>query len=330
MSDNIITGSMPTGPFRLVSGGNAVLSRRDFAVEVATAGADRTATLPNINTMRNRWFMLKVAPGSAENVTVTPDPANTIDGEADLTLNLSLGLSCILLYAPGTGVDWKIGPATQGGSEAGGVYLSDVEKVFGDSPYTSLPTDEVIRWTTTGGDCVQALPPIADVRGQVLEITKETTDAHLVTINPDGAETIEGQTTKVLGVRSSIRIFAPLSGTDWAIQGGFGITEPLGLPRSVAGNAVLTVDDALVSVATGGSDRTATLPDIATCRGQSFIVIVTAGSIEKVTVTPQGGQTINGGPDQELSIATGKYKAAMFIAPATGTDWFLGPASLVP
>lgn len=115
MSDNIITGSMPTGPFRLVTGADVTVTNKDFAVEVATGGANRVLNLPNIDACRNRWFMLKVAAGSANNVTVTPAvdvPAQTIDGAATLVMNLTAkSRRTILIYAPRTGVDWKIGPA---------------------------------------------------------------------------------------------------------------------------------------------------------------------------------------------------------------------------
>lgn len=115
MSDNIITGSMPTGPYRLVTGDDVDISNKDFAVEVDTDGSNRVVNLPSIKSCRNRWFMIKVAPGSANNVTVTPKvaiPAQTIDGAGTLVMNLTAkSRRTILLYAPDSGVDWKIGPA---------------------------------------------------------------------------------------------------------------------------------------------------------------------------------------------------------------------------
>lgn len=116
MSNQIITGSMHSGPYRLITGADVVVTNKDFCVEVDTDGANRVLTLPSIKSCRLCWFMIKVAPGSANNVTVTPktaSPSQTIDGSATLVMNLtSDSLQTIMLYAPDTGNDWKIGPGT--------------------------------------------------------------------------------------------------------------------------------------------------------------------------------------------------------------------------
>ena len=101
----------------------------------------------------------------------------------------------------------------------GGLYGHDVTKTFADTGYTSTPTDLIIIWDTSGGNCVQNLPDINTVRGQILFIRKNTTDANTLTIDANGAQTIDGALTFVLpgGSRGTAMIYATDTTSNWVV-----------------------------------------------------------------------------------------------------------------
>lgn len=162
---------------------------------------------------RGQVLYLKALSGAFA-VTVTPAGGETIEGAANLVLNAAN--QAVLLVAPDTGTDWKVFALYGGGAVAGGISLSAVSKVFADSGYTSTPTDQAILWDTSGGPCIQNLPDINTVRRQVLYISK-TNMGNPLTIDPNGAQTINNAGTLALVVRSTAQLYAPPTGTNWII-----------------------------------------------------------------------------------------------------------------
>ncbi len=124
---------------------------------------------------------------------------------------------------------------------AQGIIGHDLQKVFGDSGYTSLLTDDVIEWTTTGGACVQNLPALAGVRGQKLFVSKITSDANTLSITPNGVETISGGAAGAAlvlegGARGGVLLYAPLAGTDWTVLAAFNAPgTPVGVNGGLGG-----------------------------------------------------------------------------------------------
>lgn len=91
-------------------------------------------------------------------------------------------------------------------NSGGGGVLS---KVFADSPYTAAASGKVIKWDTSGGNVVQNLPAAAGVPGAIFTVVKTTSDANTVTLTPNGAEKINGDSTMVLSVQwSSARVMS--------------------------------------------------------------------------------------------------------------------------
>ena len=66
-----------------------------------------------------------------------------------------------------------------------------------DTPYTVLATDGTIRCDCASG-VVSVVLPAATGSGRVLNVKKIDASANAVTVTPDGAETIDGETTQVI------------------------------------------------------------------------------------------------------------------------------------
>ena len=89
--------------------------------------------------------------------------------------------------------------------------------VVGDSPYTITEDDHFIIADASGGAITVNLPPAADVPGREYVIKKIDATAN-VTIDGDGAETIDGAATVVLtGQYDTVQIRS--DGTEWWIVG---------------------------------------------------------------------------------------------------------------
>lgn len=83
-----------------------------------------------------------------------------------------------------------------------------------DSPYTVLDADQLVIADGSGGAITVALPPAADFENRSLYVVAKSVSGGNVTINPDGAETIDGASTKVLSAAySSCRIVS--DGSEW-------------------------------------------------------------------------------------------------------------------
>lgn len=77
------------------------------------------------------------------------------------------------------------------------IPLEIVTLVNSDSPYTVLTTDSIIACNTTSGSITVNLPAAASVEGRTYWI-KKINGSNTVTIEPNGAETIDGQANYLL------------------------------------------------------------------------------------------------------------------------------------
>lgn len=82
-----------------------------------------------------------------------------------------------------------------------------------DSPYTVLATDELIRADATAGAVTLALPAAADADGRVLWVEAVNVTS-AITLDPDGAETINGAATKTIGTAGRVAVLF-CDGVDW-------------------------------------------------------------------------------------------------------------------
>jgi hypothetical protein len=98
----------------------------------------------------------------------------------------------------------------------GAEYQTITSKVFSDSPYTVVATDRNIVYDATSGASTINLP-VATGSGRVLDISKKDS-VNLVTVTPNGADTIEGAATYVLMVQyQDITLLDSASGL-WLIK----------------------------------------------------------------------------------------------------------------
>lgn len=74
--------------------------------------------------------------------------------------------------------------------------------------------ENIVDVDDTGGNRTITLRPVANYKGQVYKITKTNSSANTVTVDPDGTETINGATTKVLSAQyDTVTIYS--NGTEW-------------------------------------------------------------------------------------------------------------------
>jgi hypothetical protein len=88
-----------------------------------------------------------------------------------------------------------------------------VSKVFADSPYTVSSTDYVILYDPTGGGSTVNLPAAASNSGRVLVVKHSSTSGNTVTLDGNGAETIDGNLTIALSALTSVTLIC--NGTGW-------------------------------------------------------------------------------------------------------------------
>lgn len=79
-----------------------------------------------------------------------------------------------------------------------GSFVAIVTKVFADSPYTVVSTNEVVLCDTTNGAITVNLPAAASNTGRRLIVKKIDSALNNVTIDASGAELIDGVTTQTL------------------------------------------------------------------------------------------------------------------------------------
>ena len=83
--------------------------------------------------------------------------------------------------------------------------------------YTLTRGDAMILADCTSAAFTVTLPPAVDLKGRVYHIKKIDSSGNAVTLDGDGAETIDGSTTKVNYVRyATISVIS--DGSNWHIQ----------------------------------------------------------------------------------------------------------------
>lgn len=91
-----------------------------------------------------------------------------------------------------------------------------VTKVFADSPYTILEADDIIMCDCTSGAITIVLLTAVGRIGKIIDIKKIDSSANVVTIDANGAETIDGAATKAISIQyDSYTIIS--DGTNWHI-----------------------------------------------------------------------------------------------------------------
>lgn len=302
----------------------------DIAVVADTVGGVIVINLPVAATATNRILFVKNAPsGGTNNVTVTPNGAETIDGAANLPLgpNESAMLLC-------DGAAWRIvatkilrsdnvswsGTFTHTGATtfSAGVFHTRRNIVFADSPYAPVATDnEILVSTAAPGAVTVALPAAAGLANRRLFI-KHSAGTLAVTVDGNGAETIDGQATYVVRRRGGVVL--ECDGTEWHVisERKPGIVLANGNAALDLGVAALNVE--VVTGTPGAGGNVYTLP-LATGSNRAILVKNLVGSAGVITVTPQAAEQVDaGGAGVGHALAAGQ--SATYIDNAA-TSWIV-------
>lgn len=97
------------------------------------------------------------------------------------------------------------------------VSFATENKTFGDSPYTPGPR-ELILYDCSGGASTVDLPTAASFPGTALIIKKVDSSINELTINSNGADTIDGESSKVLYSQYQTLILTSDGGTEWSVR----------------------------------------------------------------------------------------------------------------
>lgn len=184
--------------------------------------------------------------------------------------------------------------------------------------YTVLVTDEVLLVDSSGGTVTIALPAIASFEGFRLELIV-TNNANTITLDGDGSETINGQTTLTVAAVYG-RVTLLCTSTGWVADFGTSKWERLKTVTTGTYNALLT-DDVLLVDASGGA-VTINLPAVATCVGFRLDVIA-INVANAITLDANSTETINGSATKSVTV---QYRRNVLLATAAGwIGQFNGP-----
>jgi len=115
------------------------------------------------------------------------------------------------------------------------------ERTTTTTPDTFAATDAVIYVNATAGNKVLNLPTAVGIDGQRYEAKKIDSSANLVTVTPNGAETIDGAATLVLSKQGASCILTS-DGTNW--QASRAIALPAAVQTGASAGGIATIADA--------------------------------------------------------------------------------------
>ena len=85
---------------------------------------------------------------------------------------------------------------------------------FGDTPYSVVAADELIVVNATGGAVTVTLPAAASSNGRQIRVKKTDSSANSVTVDGNGAETIDGSANVQLLAQHEV-VLLVCDGTEW-------------------------------------------------------------------------------------------------------------------
>lgn len=151
-------------------------------------------------------FFIKKVDSSTNAVTIDGSGAETIDGATTYVLDVQG--QAVMLVSDGS--NWRVFASFN--------TTPRLEVVTKTTTYTALVQDDVIKADTSGGAWTLTLPDATTCRGKVLYIKKVSSDANSLTIDPNGSQTIDGMTTRVLIVQYDFMAVVS-DGSNWQIIG---------------------------------------------------------------------------------------------------------------
>lgn len=216
---------------------------------------------------------------------------------AAVYMDPSLGYKFVL--APANDTDPPVSPIlTQDNAYLPAMVLPQVlSKVFGDSPYTVTAADGfdvLILCDATGGSMTIVPYSAVSNAGKRIRVKKTDTSANTVTIDPNGSQTIDGDTTRIIaGQYGEVTIES--DGANWHVVGtapGIGVW-------TITPNANLTL--------TAGTSVGRFFKDGKKVHIQIGVVVNTVSGSDAVTLTlPFAAEAIPSNSDARaiLNVAT--------------------------
>lgn len=224
-------------------------------------------------------------------ITITPNGAETIEGQATYVVNANWG--AVELYYDVTTTDWKVTmvsaaaltPTTaqnflnRTSAWLAGNLPARTAVNNAASPYTVLATDVVLEAQTATGVIGLTLPAgVADKTYTVKDVDGAA-GTSAITITPDGAETIEGAATLVLGQNfAAVTLYYDATTTDWKIVQQDKYAKPASLVHLQAVAATAT-DTVMLAPGAGNITALRAVPGAAAAAGESMTCDVQIGGV---------------------------------------------------
>lgn len=293
--------------------------------QVDTTGGAVTLTLP-ASPVDGDYISFADAGGQAgTNFITVGRNGNTIDGAAADGAMVSSGMFQIYIW-DGANTDWKTWSLTPHPDPGGGGGLT-VE--FKTVSFTAV-AGKKYKVDTSGGAVTVTLPAGTNLDNIVIQDVGHVAGTNNITINPNGAETIDGDTTFIIDQNDGdIDIGYDSANTNWEVSSdgtpdivnvndyftGFaGINAQTGTTYTFAAS-----DLPLCVTASNASASTYSIPDSLAVAGETLSILnIGAGT---VTVDCPGTDTL---ASTANDLATGK--AGTILKTGATTWWLIGGA----
>ncbi len=177
---------------------------------------------------------------------------------------------------------------------------------------TLTALDHTIAASAAGGSITVNLPTAVGIDGTEYTIFKTDTSANVVTIDPAGSETIDGQLARAFSLEYE-GITVRAVGGNWRVIGSTskGVHQRRCYRHSAAAAVNLTYEDDFLTLDSSGNNITVNLPPIAGYQGMVFRILRHSAS-NTVTLDGDGAETI---------LSPVGVSAATYVIPATAGRW---------
>lgn len=152
--------------------------------------------------------------------------------------------------------------------------------------------DGVVFLNSGGVPVTLSLPAAASVANRIFYVQKIDPSASPGTIDPNGAELINGAATFTLPRQWSDAVIYS-DGAAWHVLAGFNLTSANAIRATTVSTALTGNDGTLECDCTSGA-IIVTVPAAAGVPGSIFTVKKTDGTINSLTIDPSGSETIDG------------------------------------
>lgn len=155
-----------------------------------------------------------------------------------------------------------------------------------------LSTDGVILINAAGGPVTLVFPPGASLGVKLFYVIKIDSSANAGTLDPNGAELINGAATFALS-RQYAAAIVYCTGSAFYVLGG-NLLSAIGSVRTVTGATSITSADGTLLCNATSAGFTVSLPAAASLPGLTVTIKKIDATVNLVTIDPSGSETIDG------------------------------------